>query len=208
MKTKIGLLDTTFLKVVFTLLSIFLIGISCKKEGSAVSTPHTGSLSIFTKQVPTSQTFNDNTDGIELGVKFQTTVDGNATGIRFYKTSGNIGTHTAQLYATDGTLLASNAFINETDSGWQSVLFDTAVTLAANTTYVAAYHSSLGNYSVTPLGLRSPITNLPLSALADGSDGINGLFKFTKTPVLPDSSYLSSNYWVDIIFVPADRRLY
>jgi hypothetical protein len=30
---------------------------------------------------------------------------------------------------------------------------------------------------------------------------MNGLFKYTSMPVLPDSGYLSSNYWVDVIFV-------
>jgi hypothetical protein len=37
--------------------------------------------------------------------------------------------------------------------------------------------------------------------LADGTDGIDGIFKYTSMPELPDSGYLSSNYWVDIIFV-------
>ena len=43
---------------------------------------------------------------IELGVKFTAEHDGFINGVRFYKQSGNTGTHTGQLWSTDGTLLA------------------------------------------------------------------------------------------------------
>jgi hypothetical protein len=203
MKKIINLLNTTGSRTVFTLLCIFLSGVSCKKELSAVAPPPKVSLTIFTRQDPPAQTANDGSGGIELGVKFQSLVEGNAAGIRFYKTPGNTGTHTGQLYSTDGTLLASKVFINETDSGWQQVYFDTVAPIAANTTYIAAYHSSLGNYTSTVYGLKTEIINGPLTALADGKDGINGLYRYTNTPDLPDSGYLSSDYWVDIIFTPS-----
>ncbi len=202
MKKMIGLLNTIITKVVFTFLCIFLLIISCKKEQSAVITPPpptTKTISIFTNLIPNGLAGNDGRGGIELGLKFQTTVAGFADGIKFYKTSGNIGTHTAQLYSADGTLLATEVFSNETDSGWQSALFTTAIPIAANTTYIAAYHSSLGNYFSNPLGLKTAITNAPLTALADSTDGINGLYSYTNTPALPDSGFMSNNYWVDII---------
>ncbi|MDP4265706.1 MAG: DUF4082 domain-containing protein [Bacteroidota bacterium] len=203
MKKTIGLLKTIVKPGVFTLLWICLPGISCKKEQSAVAPPSAGPITIFTRQIPPVQTANDKTGGIELGVKFQSLVDGKAEGVRFYKTPGNTGLHTAQLYSSDGTLLASKRFINETDSGWQFVLFDTIISITANTTYIAAYHSSLGNYISTVCGLKTEIINGPLTALADGEDGINGLYKYTNTPDLPDSGYNASDYWVDILFVPS-----
>jgi Domain of unknown function (DUF4082) len=204
MKEIISLVNTTIKKVAFTLLCLFLLNISCTKEQSAVAPPPppptTELVSIFTNnQFPAGQTENDDTGGIEVGVKFQSTVAGYADGIKFYKTPGNIGTHTGQLYSSDGKLLASEVFINETDSGWQRVLFATAVPIAAYTTYIAAYHSSLGYYILTAFGLKTAITNGPLTALADSTDGINGLFKYTNTPDLPGRGYLSSNYWVDVI---------
>jgi hypothetical protein len=199
MKKMISLLNAVNKKIVFTLLCLFFLCISCTKEFSATGPPPGGTVSIFTNQAPAGKTLNDSLGGIELGVKFQSAVAGNIEGIKFYKTSRNIGTHTAQLYSSDGTLLASKVFINETDSGWQSVLFDTAASIAANTTYIAAYHSSLGNYISTIDGLKTAITNGPLTALADGTDGINGLYKYTNTPDLPDRGYLSSNYWIDVI---------
>ena len=48
---------------------------------------------IFTTQTPLGTTGNDGQGGIELGVKFQSSTSGFVNGIRFYKTSGNSGTH-------------------------------------------------------------------------------------------------------------------
>jgi hypothetical protein len=63
--------------------------------------------SIFTTQVPPTITENDAqpSTGIELGVRFKTTVGGTITGIKFYKTSGNTGTHTGELYDNAGKQL-------------------------------------------------------------------------------------------------------
>src|SRR5664280_634661 len=77
---------------------------------------------------------------VELGVKFQSDVAGNATGIRFYKATANTGTHLGHLWSSTGTLLASATFAGESASGWQQVNFATPVALAANTVYVASYH--------------------------------------------------------------------
>ena len=157
-------------------------------------------MSIFTSQVPAGITANDNNgSGIELGVRFRSTIAGYILGVRFYKTPGNTGMHSAQLYSFDGSLLASADFNNETDSGWQSVFFSSAVPITANTTYIAAYFSGLGNYAYTPFGFNSAISNGPLTGLADGADGINGLYKYTGMPAFPGLGHLSNNYWVDVI---------
>jgi hypothetical protein len=206
MKMNIGLHVKTTKKEVFAMLCILLFNISCTKEYSYEGLPPTQQVSIFTNQV-LGQTYNDSTyndslRGIELGMKFKSAVDGKIDGIKFYKTAANIGTHTAQLYTSNGELLASKVFINETDSGWQSLFFATAIPITANTTYIAAYHSSLGNYSSTAFGLKSAITNGPLTALADGTDGHNGVFIYTATPAFP-TQYTKNgnmpNYWVDVI---------
>jgi hypothetical protein len=203
-------LNRTAEKLAFTLLWIFILGISCKKDQSAEgpsqitsqTPPATDSFSIFTNQKPVGPTDNDRKGGgIEFGLKFQSSVAGYVDGIKFYKTSGDSGTRTAQLYSSGGTLLASKAVNNETDSGWQSVPFDTAIPVTANTTYIAAFYSSLGFYISTHYGLKTAVSNGPLTALADGTDGVDGIFKYTSMPDLPDSGYLSSNYWVDINFV-------
>jgi len=192
------LLYATTRKLVFTPFMLLLCT-SCGKELSMEGQPSLGTVSIFTNQIPDGQTENDDRGGIELGLKFRSIVSGYADGIRFYKTLGDSGTHTAQLYSPDGTLLASQVFLNETDSGWQTASFESPVPIAADKTYIAAYHSSLGNYISTVSGMKTAITNGPLTALADSTDGENGLYKYTDTPGMPDTGYLASNYWVDIV---------
>lgn len=203
MKMIMSLLNTPLRKSLFALSFICLSNISCTKEYSLEGAIPPGndsiSVSIFNSQIPTAVPGNDSTIGIELGLRFQSTVAGMVTGIKFYKNPGNLGTHTGQLYTSGGKLLASQVFINETDSGWQTVLFANAVPIAADTTYIAAYYSSLGNYFSTNYGLTTAIVNGPLIALADGTDGINGIFKYTITPDFPDSGWRSSNYWIDVI---------
>jgi Domain of unknown function (DUF4082) len=79
---------------------IFILGIS-------QTPPATDSFSIFTNQKPVGQTDNDRRGGgIEFGLKFQSTVAGYVDGIKFYKTPGDSGTSTVQLYSSGGTLLA------------------------------------------------------------------------------------------------------
>lgn len=85
---------------------------------------------------------------IELGVSFKSDVAGYITGIRFYKSSANTGTHVGNLWSSTGTLLASATFTNETASGWQQVNFLNPVAITANTVYVASYHCNGGHYSV------------------------------------------------------------
>ena len=154
---------------------------------------------IFTGQVPPATVANDGTP-LELGVKFRSSVSGTVTGIRFYKASGNSGTHTGELYSSAGTLLARAVFTNETSTGWQQVLFSSPVAITANSTYVAAYFSSGGFYSYTNSYFTSAVTNGPITALADGTDGANGVYAYSSAPAFPSSSHLSSNYWVDVTF--------
>ena len=205
--------NTSVSNALLTLLTLFILIMACSKEHTTPVTPPPPppppppkdsvvlvQVSLFTNdQIPTGFTQRDSTDGIEVGVKFQTTVAGTIAGIKFYKSPLNTGTHVGQLYTSAGSLLASEEFKNETDSGWQTVLFATPVPINANTTYIAAYHSSLGYYIATNYGLKTAIVNAPLTALADSTDGRNGVFKYTNTPAVPDSGYLSNNYWVDII---------
>jgi hypothetical protein len=201
MKMIICFINKTSRKKFFTLLCILLLHISCTKEHSYEGGFTPVPISIFTNQTPSTQTTNDKMGGIEVGVKFISAKDGQVGGIKFYKAAGNIGTHTVQLYNDYGAPLATVVSMNETDSGWQTVLLPTAVPIKANAMYVAAYHSSLGNYSETFYGLKTAITNGPLTALADSTRGLNGVFKYTNILDFPIYGFESSNYWVDVIVV-------
>jgi hypothetical protein len=165
----------------------------------SVTIAATANYSILTNQAPTGATENDGS-AIELGVKFRSSVSGKVTGVRFYKTAGNTGTHTGELYSSTGTRLAQAVFTGETANGWQQVLFTTPVTITAGTTYIAAYHSSAGNYVGTANYFAGAFVNGPLTGLADGTDGLNGLYRYTNNPAVPNSGFQKTNYWVDVIF--------
>lgn len=137
---------------------------------------------------------------VELGVKFRTSTAGTITGIRFYKGLQNTGTHTGTLWTRNGTKLATATFVNETASGWQQANFATPVSVSANTTYVASYHAPVGRYSATPNYFSSATTNGPLTALKNGTDGGNGVYRYGTTVAFPNATYKSSNYWVDVVF--------
>jgi hypothetical protein len=142
----------------------------------------------------------DDASPVELGVKFQADVGGYITAIRFYKGPSNTGTHIGNLWSSDGTLLGTATFTNETASGWQQVSFATPVQITANTTYVASYHTEVGFYAADGAyfaagGFDKP----PLRALANGIDGGNGVYVYGPS-AFPTSSYNASNYWVDVVF--------
>jgi hypothetical protein len=136
---------------------------------------------------------------LELGVKFRSSQAGYISAIRFYKGNLDTGTHTGSLWTSAGTLLATAPFVGETASGWQEVTLPSPVAIAANTTYVASYHSTPGYYVATLGYFTAAVTTGPLTALADGTDGPNGLYRYGATG-FPTSSYNSSNYWVDVVF--------
>jgi len=140
-------------------------------------------------------------NSVELGVKFRSDVSGYITGIRFYKASTNTGTHVGNLWSSTGTRLATATFTNETASGWQSVNFSSPVAIAANTVYVASYHTNTGHYSFDSKYFSGKgADNPPLHALADGVSGYSGAFAYGSTSAFPNQGYNSSNYWVDVIY--------
>jgi hypothetical protein len=149
---------------------------------------------------PAGGLLNDAGRALQLGMKFRASVNGTATGVRFYKQSGNTGTHIGQLYSSTGSLLAQATFVNETASGWQQVNFSSPVVITANTTYIVSYHSSAGYYSVDDNSFAQAIVNGPLTGLQKGTDGPNGVYLYTNTPAYPTINFAFSNYWVDVVF--------
>jgi hypothetical protein len=143
-------------------------------------------------------------NAVELGVKFRTSVNGFITGLRFYKGTTNTGTHVGHLWTSNGTLLATVTFTNETASGWQQVSFPSAVAITANTTYVASYHTTTGNYALdTQYFAISGVSSPPLQALATGEAGGNGVYLYGAGG-FPTQTFNASNYWVDVVFVLPD----
>lgn len=140
------------------------------------------------------------TNPVELGVKFRSQINGYITGLRFYKSTQNTGTHVGTLWSSNGTPLARATFINETASGWQQVNLSSPVAITANTTYVASYHTNVGRYSIdSGYFTSSGVDSYPLYALSN-AEGSNGVYAYNANPTFPNSTYNSSNYWVDVVF--------
>jgi hypothetical protein len=148
---------------------------------------------------PANVTAND-ANAVNLGVKFQASTNGTVTGIRFYKGPQNTGTHIGALWSTAGKLLASGTFVGETASGWQQVNFSTAVSITANTTYIASYHTNKGEYSYDANYFANSHTNGPLIAPSSSSSGGNGVYRYGTSNAFPNQTYNANNYWVDVVF--------
>ena len=147
----------------------------------------------------TGNEVNDST-AVELGVKFRADVSGFITGIRFYKTAGNNGSHTGTLWSTDGTNLGTVNFSGESPTGWQQAAFSSPIAIDPGTTYVASYHTTSGNYVTSANFASAGVDNPPLHALQDGVNGSNGVFQYGSGGVYPIGSFNASNYLVDVVF--------
>jgi hypothetical protein len=138
---------------------------------------------------------------VELGVKFRSDVSGMVTGLRFYKSSANTGTHIGNVWSSTGTLLTTATFTNETTSGWQEVDFSNPVAIAANTVYVASYHTNVSHFSFDANAFASAgVDNPPLHALENGVSGGDGVYLYSSTSAFPTNTYNAANYWVDVVF--------
>jgi N,N-dimethylformamidase beta subunit-like, C-terminal/Domain of unknown function (DUF4082)/Fibronectin type III domain/Bacterial Ig domain len=147
---------------------------------------------------------------IEVGVKFKSDVFGTVSGIRFYKSAANTGTHVGSLWTSSGQRLAQATFSGETASGWQSVTFSSPIPVTPGTTYVASYFAPNGHYAGTsnyfyfpaPFG-STRLDSPPLHAIRANGSTANGVYDYAASSTFPTSTYHASNYWVDVVFSPS-----
>ncbi|MBF0677746.1 MAG: DUF4082 domain-containing protein [Devosia sp.] len=161
---------------------------------SAVSTS-----SLFQPSDTPTNLSNSDPAQVNLGVKFVASAGGLINGIKYYKSALDTGTHTGSLWSSSGTLLATATFVNETASGWQTVMFSNPVPIAAGQTYVASYHSN-GRYATTSNYFNTSHTSGLLTAPA----GANGVFSYGPANAMPTNSFGATNYWVDVIMTSTE----
>ena len=151
---------------------------------------------IFIAQVPS----NRGIDGItyEMGVKFQSSIAGNVTGIRFWRDiAQDAATITGRLWSAGGSLLGSVVIPAGAPDAWNSALFASPIAIQANTTYVAS--TNIGgdqHYAFGAGGLASSISNGQHLSTVVGSNGVYSATAGT----FPDQSFGDANYWRDVIF--------
>ena len=152
---------------------------------------------IFGSAEPASPDSGDATS-VELGVRFSSSVEGSVTGIRFYKSDPNTGTHIGSLWSDTGERLASVTFEEESEAGWQEAALDRPVSLTPGAHYVASYLAPRGHYAADAGALAAPHDGDPLTVPVDG-----GLFDYGSGG-FPTATHNQSNYYVDVVF-RADR---
>jgi hypothetical protein len=167
--------------------------------GSAASNTVTPANTIFDFTTPST---NDSGDGnaVTLGVAFKSDQAGWITGVRFYKSAANTGTHVGALWSSSGALLAQATFAGETSSGWQQVSFSSPVSISPGQTYIASYYAPNGHYAVASNGLASAVNNGPLHTIPNATTP-NGLFSYGSASSFPNGSFNASNYYVDPVFL-------
>ncbi|EJJ28588.1 Mo-co oxidoreductase dimerization domain containing protein [Rhizobium sp. CF142] len=163
------------------------------------SQPGGTTTSLFTGADTSGVTAANDPNAVELGVKFIASANGQITGLTYYKSAQDTGTHVGSLWTASGQLLGQATFINETASGWQTVSFTQPISVTAGTTYVASYHSN-GFYSASANYFTTDHTSGALTAPASSVSGGNGVYAYGTGSLFPTASYNASNYWVDVLY--------
>ena len=159
---------------------------------ASAATPET----IWGNSTPAAPAAVDTDPGaVELGTRFTAVSNGQATGMRFYKTAENRGTHTGSLWSSTGDLLARTTFSGETSSGWQTASLSAPVQLTAGTSYVVSYYTPYGRYTATEWFAGSSASknlSVPSSHI--------GVYSYGSKSSFPTLTWHASQYWVDLTF--------
>ena len=136
------------------------------------------------------------TNSVQVGVRFTSSASGTVTALRFYKSATNVGRHVGSLWGSNGAVLASATYSNETATGWQEAQLSTPVSIRAGGTYTASYRAPYGHYSddVGTLSAAKTVTGGALTA-------IGGVYNYASG--IPSQQYQDSNYFVDVRFKPS-----
>ena len=140
------------------------------------------------RETPTQTPPSPTAQAVELGVKFRSDEDGFITGLRFYKGAANTGTHVGHLWSrTRPAARRGDVHQRDRRAAGSRSRSTTPVAVTRDTTYVASYHSRDGCYAVDePLLRHRGTTTRRCTALADGVDGANGVYRYGAQR-LPDA---------------------
>ncbi|WP_206687269.1 DUF4082 domain-containing protein, partial [Microbacterium yannicii] len=169
--------------------------------GATTTVTAAGPASVFGEAKPPIESANDS-QALELGLRFTAEVDGYITGVRFYKGAANTGQHTGSLWSAQGTRVATVLFSGESATGWQTALFDEPVEVVAGQQYTVSYTAPQGGYAYNeyywPYQARATSPLKVSSATGDATAGV-----FGTAGTWPKTTFHESNYYVDALFEPA-----
>ena len=185
--------------------------VRAEDDSANVSTPVSIPLTVTAQNCPCSVFPQADTPGtvdsgdgssVNVGMNFSTTVAGEITGVEFYKSAANVGTHVGSLWSSTGTLMGSVTFSNETASGWQTANFASPIPVKANTDYVISYLAPSGHYSVDDDYFSTAGAGIaPITAPESTTAAPNGVYVYGSGTAFPTQSGSAANYWVDPVFL-------
>lgn len=130
----------------------------------------------------------------ELGVRVISDASGSIVAVRFWKISGDVGTHIGHIWDASGRLLASVTFVAGTPVGWQEQALAVPVSVLAGVPYVV---------SVNANALWPNIDGFFATSVVRGHlTGTAGLYG--SPGVFPTTTFQGYNYMRDLVFVLGD----
>ena len=160
----------------------------------AGATPASAATESLFSSVTPSRASDPDATAVTVGTKITVKASGRLTGVRFYKGTGNTGTHTGAIFIADGGLSVRGTFTNESASGWQTWKPASAVYVAAGTELVVAVHMPQGRYAVQNQ-YSWPRQTASLT-------GTGGVYSYGSGVRFPTSTYQASSYFIDPVFTP------
>lgn len=159
---------------------------------------------MFTDQTPNAANVDNAGLNTELGLKFQSGRAGQITAIRYWRSPGDTGAHVGNIWlGTGGTdplniaPLTTVTFTNETAAGWQQQALPQPLAIAANTVYIVSVNAN-AYFPASGGALLTSVANGNLRTVADYHNGVSG-----STGAFPTDDYQNTNYFRDVVFVPA-----
>lgn len=133
-----------------------------------------------------------------VGTRFTVLQPGSFTGVRFYKSAANTGTHIGYLYdVISGSPLRTVTFTGESASGWQEATFSSPLNVDANLTYIVAYYAPNGHFASDANYFSANPSAYPFEY-----NNQAGGFSSGAAGIKPNDTTTATNYYVDPIFLP------
>ena len=139
---------------------------------------------------------DDSRNGLEVGVRFQTSTELQIIGVRIYRVDP--GTVRASLWESDGTLLARGDFPAGITNTWQDMSFAAPVTIVPGKTYVASYFTPATKYAFRYRYFEEQGRTVgPVTAPRSG-DEPNGVHCYDDAVCgsFPVRGFRDTSYWV------------
>jgi hypothetical protein len=176
------------------------------------STAQPTATNVFTVQTPPGTAHLDAPGALTVGMRFQASVPGQITGVRFWQDALMSGSHTVALYADGGGAALATATLSDASgfpARWRTISFGAPVTITPGTTYVVATFMANGYYVFSTGDFAAPIVNGVLTGLQHNPPtDPNAVYDYSAGLVFPTSFYTpGTNYWVDPVFAATPYNL-